>query len=251
MADFKKIIEHPEHQSIIDKLLMGEKPSDIASYLKYKYDKPDENHLRLSASLLDQFLKTYLNASEFVDKLVKDSKSNSLDKQIPASLLNNSTWQERIANLADDKINIEKKLIQHMELLERRMEQIYDKIQENPGNTKLDYVLTKYFELSSIHMEKIDKIVNKSPDQRIEHTYSVQMISEHSNAIQEALRKVISRLPPEQSFEIMQMLNEELSSLKTSAPQVLTPKMISKEVEIIDSKIEKLEKEFTAEFEDE
>ena len=44
---------------------------------------------------------------------------------------------------------------------QRHYEQIFDKIQENPGSTKLDYVMTKYFELSTMLLEKADKIINK------------------------------------------------------------------------------------------
>lgn len=214
MADFSKLLDHPEHQKIIDKLLSGETPKEVSQYLKLKYDKPDENHLRLSASLLSEFQSKWMDAGDFISNLVKDEKSGKLDKQIAKSLLNNESWKERIEKLADDEIDIKKKIVQLNHVLEARAEQIFDKIQENPGSTKLDYVLTKYFELYMNLIEKIDKIVNGTPDQRIEHTYTVQMVEDHSIAFQEAIKRVLQRLDPEMTSIFMDTLYEEMEKMR-------------------------------------
>lgn len=244
MADYKKILDHPEVQGIIDKLMMGETPKDVSSYLKHKYDKPDENHLRLSASLLDKFLKNYCNTSDFMNKMVKDEKNGALDKQIADSLLNNKTWKERLANLTDEKIDIEKRLIQQIHIMDVRAEQIFDKIQENPGSTKLDYVMTKYFELSTMLLEKADKIINKAPDQRIEHVHTVQMVEQQSAVFQNAIRRVIARLEPDRANEFMELLAEEMSELKS--PQLEAPVTVAssqKEVTKVEEKALELDKD--------
>ena len=218
MVDYKKILDHPEVQGIIDKLMMGETPKDVSSYLKHKYTKPDENHLRLSVSLLDQFVKNYCNTSDFMTKMIKDEKNGALDKQIAKSLLNNKTWKERLAELADDKIDVERRLVQQIHMMDIRAEQIFDKIQENPGSVKLDFVMTKYFELSTMILEKADKIINKSPDQRIEHIHTVQMVEQQTTALQNAIRRVIGRLEPDRASEFMQLLSEELSTVSLPTP---------------------------------
>src|SRR5690606_17698339 len=102
---FNKLLEHPEHQKIIDKLLSGESTKEVSQYLKLKYDKPDENHLRLSTALLDEFKKKWMDAGDFIAKIVHDEKAGKLDKQIAQSLLNNNTWKERVATLADEEID--------------------------------------------------------------------------------------------------------------------------------------------------
>lgn len=243
MADYKKILDHPEVQGIIDKLMMGEKPKEVSAYLKHKYSKPDENHLRLSASLLEQFVKNYCNTSDFMTKMVNDEKSGKLDKQIADSLLNNATWKERLAELADDKIDVEKKLIQQIHMMDVRAEQIFDKIQENPGSTKLDYVMTKYFELSTTLLEKADKIINKSPDQRIEHVHTVQMVEEQSAALQNAIRRVIARLDPDRANEFMELLGEELSNVSVPVETQVTLPEAKKEVFKIEDKAASLDAE--------
>lgn len=245
MADFKKILEHPENQTVIDKLLMGGTPKEVCEYLGAKFSKPDEKHLRLSESLLKEFKKQYCDTGKFLDKIVKDEKSGALDKQITQSLLNTTSWKERVAELADDKIDLERKIIEQMSMLEQRQEQIYDKIQQNPENVKLDYVMTKYFELSAMLIERADKVINKAPDQRIEHTYTVKMVEEQSVILQEAIRRVISRLDPHLASTFMDMLSEEMSDLKS--PNDVAPVTINaanKELSKIDAKVKVLDAKF-------
>lgn len=245
MADFKKILDHPEVQGIIDKLMMGDSPKDVSVYLKNKYDKPDENHLRLAASLLEQFVKNYCNTSDFLDKIVKDEKNGALDKTIAKSLINNQTWQDRLANLADDKIDIEKRLLQQLHLMDVRAEQIFDKIQENPGSTKLDYVLTKYFELSTMLLEKADRIINKTPDQRIEHIHSVQVVEQHSTILQEAIRRAIARLDPDLASDVMDMITQEFDALKPPNNNPIPIDKAKKEVIKLEAKAELFDEEIS------
>ncbi len=244
-SEFNKLLQHPECEKIVNKLGSGDTPKEISAYLKHKYSKPDENHLRLSASLLEDFQKSYGSASDFMEKIIRDEKSGALDKDIAQSLLNNKTWKERLATVIDEKVNVEKKLIDQLHMMDQRQEQIFDKIQENPGNTKLDYMLTKYFELNMALIEKIDKIVNKSPDQRIEHTYTVQMVEQQSVALQEAIKKVIGRLEPEMASLFMEMLAQEMAKLKapTDVP-VQTFNAIKKDVAKFEERGAKLDEKF-------
>jgi hypothetical protein len=45
-----------------------------------------------------------------------------------------------------------------IKILEARAEQVFDKIQENPGSAKADYVLIKYFELMETMIDKVGSI---------------------------------------------------------------------------------------------
>ncbi len=74
--------------------------------------------------------------------------------------------------------------------------------------------MVKYFDLLFQAIEKADKVINERPDQRIEHTYTVQMVEQHSVAFQEAIRDLLLELGPEQSARFMELLNERLTDLK-------------------------------------
>jgi hypothetical protein len=214
MSDFKKILDHPEKQKIIDKLVGGDSPKDVAQYLKIKYSDDDQKHLRVPASLLKEFADKHLDQCGFLNKVIKADRNGKLDSKIAESLVNNETWKDRLARYADREIDLKDKILQMLHMLEIRSEQLFDKIQENPGGIKIDYVMAKYFDLLFIAIEKADKIVNERPDQLIEHTYTVQMVEEYSVAIQEAIREVLLEMGPEHSARFMELLNAKLSGIK-------------------------------------
>ena len=51
-----------------------------------------------------------------------------------------------------------KKIAEQLSLLEERTEMLYQKVEENPGDTKLDYALQKQFELLANAQEKLEKM---------------------------------------------------------------------------------------------
>lgn len=214
MTDFKKILDHPEKQLIISKLCSGDSPKSIAIYLKNKYSKPDENHLRIGISLLEEFVNKYGAKYGFIKTIAKEDISSKLDKEIAQSLLNNQEWRDRVASVTDEEINLRQKLGKILTILEVRAEQLFDKIQENPGDVKKDYVFDKIMNTLLLAIDRIDKIQNNRPDIKIEHTYTVQMVEQHTAAFQDAIRKVLQRMSPEFAIMFMEYLNEEMTSMR-------------------------------------
>jgi hypothetical protein len=213
MADFKKLLDHPEKQTIITKLTSGESPKVVSAYLKDKYQKPDESHLRLSVNLLQEFLDTYADHHGYVQKVIKNEYDSKLDKKIAESLLNNKEWKQRLEESAGKHIDFKERLANLLTIIEARTEQIFDLIQSNPESTKTDYVFTKYLEILMMVIEKGDKLFNDKPDIRIEHSYTVQMVEQQSIAFQEAIRRVLERLGPELTYTFMDLLREEMSKI--------------------------------------
>jgi hypothetical protein len=214
MADLKKLLDHPEKQGIITRLVSGETPKAVAAYLKTKYSKPDENHLRLPATTMKEFIDTYGDHYGFIKKIVKDDRDGKLDKQVSESLLANKDWKDYLEEVRDEDIDFRRKWMNLIKMLEVRLEQVFDKIQENPGNTKPDYVMEKYINTWMQVLEKADKMINERPDVRIEHSYTVQMVEQQTVAFQEAIRRVLERFEPELAAKFVEMLHEELAALK-------------------------------------
>ena len=251
-ADFSKIIDHPEKKEIITKLVNGDSPKLVARYLKDKFSKPDEAHLRVPATMLQEFLDSYANHHGYVKKIVQRSADSKLDKRIHDSLLDTRAWRERLENTLDKEINYIDKLDGVLTILETRAEQRFDMMQSDPESTKTDYVFTKYMELLMMAIEKGDKIRNDRPDVKIEHTYTVQMVEQQSVAFQEAIRRVLERLGPEYASTFMDLLSEEMSKISPKdidpTPPPQTPKQIEKERKSID-KLETQVAEFDKELE--
>lgn len=228
MADFKKLLDHPEKQKIINKLLSGDLPKDVAQYLKLKYTKDDETHLRLSINLLQEFKTKHLDKAGFLQKIVQADQDGKLDKAIAESLLANKEWKDRLAEYIDDEIDLKKEIRDLLHILKARAEQVFDKIQESPGNIKLDYVMAKYFELLGNVIEKADKIINERPDQRIEHTHTVQVVEEYSIVLQETIRELLLRMGPEYSATFMEMLADKMNKLKNPSDGAVSIQALGK-----------------------
>lgn len=255
-VDFTKILDHPEKTTIISKLVSGVDPKVVSNYLKDKYPKPDESHLRIPSTVLKEFVDTYGDHSGHVKKIIQRDADSKIDKRIAESLMDTRAWRERVVEGVKKEVNYLDKLDHVLTILETRAEQIFDMIQSDPENTRTDYVFTKYLELLMLAIEKADKIKNDRPDVKIEHTYTVQMVEQHSIAFQNAIKRMLERLGPEYASVFMSLLNEELSKLTPvdlglAAP---TKKEIEKEKQSLDKlsvKVDEFDQKFLEEYKDE
>jgi hypothetical protein len=123
-------------------------------------------------------------------------------------------------------------------MISARMEQVFDKIQQNPENMKPDYALIKWCEMMLNFSEKYDKIVNHSPDKVIQHNITMQTIDNYTIIFQEAIKDVLLDMEPEFAFLFMEKLNDKLLTLKPPQNEVLTPEKRLKEINTLSLKIE-------------
>jgi len=238
MGDFSKITNHPDKKDIISKLIRGDNPKVVSKYLKDQYSKPEEAHLRVPASLLQEFRDKYADTGEFAKKVFNRQSNSKLDKKIAESLLDNRTWKERVNESIDKEIDYMDHLDRLLVALEIRTEQLFDLIQQDPENTRTDYIFTKYSEILMLLLEKADKIRNDKPDIKIEHTYTVQMVEQQTVAFQEAIRRVLERMNPEISSIFLDLLNEEMGNIK---PQEINPLPAPRRLEKEKSELDKLD----------
>lgn len=240
MADFSKLLDHPEKTDIISKLLSGESSKVVSTYLKDKYSKPDEAHLRIPANTLQEFLDEYGSHHGFVKKVLQKNADSKMEKQMAASLMDNRVWKDRVIEGIEKEINYIDELNGLITIVRARAEQMFDMIQADPEDSRKDYVFTKYIELMMMVVEKADKIKNDRPDVRIEHTYTVQMVEQQSFAFQEAIRRVLERMGPEYSSLFMDLLKEEMGKMDVKQINPVPPAPTAKELEKEKESLEKL-----------
>jgi hypothetical protein len=245
MTDFSKLLTHPDKIEIVDKLINGDKPKDVATYLKLKYSAPNQKHLVLSATLLQEFVDSKLDLYGQLDKDIKDYKDGKFKyKEMSESLVNNRTYQQRLAELADVEIDLKKTFERMIKLMEQRFEQIFDRTQMNPTTTKNDHVLVKIHDSLMLAIDKYDKHINNRPDQVIQHNHSVQLLDQSINVFQDAVREVLVELSPEEASRFMELLSDKLEKLKKPAepkPAVRfsDSKQLAKAVDAIEAEFEK------------
>lgn len=246
--DFSRIIEHPLSEEIVDKLVHGVKPKDVSDWLKLKFPEKDQSHLRLPAKLLKDFADSSLDLYETLRQDIHKAKTDeNMERKVTSALRNNKTYQERMVEIADEEIDI-KKIVQEVAFMIReRAIQVFDKIQENPSNTKPDHVLIKWFEVLLNSLEKVDKIVHNSPDQIIQHNVTVQVMDQYMDVLQGAVRETLEELDSETAFIFMDKLNQKMDNLEL--PEELKPKKSlsqterKKQTEILTGKIESFKDE--------
>lgn len=247
-ASFAKLLNHPDKQRIIEKLVNGDPAKTVSEYLKVKYDGPDQAHLRISAAVLSDFKNQFMDRYQFLNKMVKEEEQGKLNKKVFDSLLDNKAWRERIADFADKEIDLKRTVQQVIHVLMARAEQVYDAIQTNPKLIKHDYALIKYFSTILDAVEKADKVVNERPDTLIQNNISISVIEQQSVMLQEAIREVLVEMDPELSAYFMDRLTEKMSQLESEQQPIKhTDKSLDKNMDkfkkMLPADIEDLEAE--------
>jgi hypothetical protein len=221
-VNFDKLLSHPDCEEIISKLVSGIQPKDISEYLKIKYQGKEEQHLRLSAASLKEFIESNLDFYATLNNDIKAVKNGTIDtKKISTALKNNKTYQERMLEAVDEEIDIKKMFKSIYVLLNARVEQYFDKMMLNPENLKPDYGLLKYFEQMMNYCEKYDKVVMKSPDQIIQHNVTVQVMDQYVMVMQDSIRQTLAEMDADAANLFMERFNENLSKLQL--PEGLQP----------------------------
>lgn len=242
--DFSNILSHPDKEEIISKLLTGTDPKDVNQWLKLRYADKSQAHLRLSVKSLQDFSKSqyvdyYNQYTQEITTAVHTGQIDKLDKKVADSLLNNKTVRERLAEHAGKEIDVRERFLSLDLLIRDRIEQVFDKIQENPGGWKGDYVFIKYVEQYLKLIENYDKQINNRPDQIIQHTHTVQYINQQTAAIQEAIREVLAAYDPEMAIFLMEKITEKLTNVKAPVEIVQGPEDRLAEIKVLEEAISK------------
>lgn len=223
VADFSKLLNHPDKDEIVSKLMTGVSPKQVADWLKLKYADKEQSHLRISSNNLKDFTDNNLDLYSQLRNDIEgiSSGQKAPPKEIAESLKNNKTYQERLIDLADKEIDIKQIIKETVMMVRARAIQVFDKIQSNPENTKPDYTLIKWFETLINAAEKYDKIVNESPDMIVEHKVTMEIVENRLAIFQEAVRETALELDPEIAFLFMDNLTRKLEALQEPQIQVL------------------------------
>jgi cobalamin biosynthesis Co2+ chelatase CbiK len=235
VADFSKILSHPDKDEIISKLVTGIKPRDVSDWLKLKYSDKEQGHLRVSSKILQDFVENNLDLYNVLQNDISGVKQNK--KEISDSLKNNKTYQERIVEIADKELDIKRLLIETGHIIRQRVEQVFDKIQENPQNFKPDYTLIKWLETLLNFTDRYQKIVNEAPDTVVQHNINIQLVEQHTIMLQDAIRETMAEIDSDMSFRFLEKLNSKMATLKSPEAQILSQDKKLLEAQIISSKI--------------
>ena len=220
------ILQHPDKDELISKLLQGISPEDIHNNLQIRYQDIDKK-LIVPIKTLDNFKKNSLNIYKTIqDDLRKTSTALvRSDGDLQLTLQNNPTYRKTLEKLANNELDIKTMLATMIMATETRVAQIFDQIQSDPDNvnTRTERLFNEYLDRLQSAIEKWQKYIIQSPDQIVQHNVSIQHIDNQMSVFHNAITKVLSQMDIESSLLFMSLYKEELEKLQASAEPQITP----------------------------
>jgi hypothetical protein len=242
---YKKILEHPDREEIINKLSLGLPVNDIHDWLKSKYTVVGDAKLVLSEKILKAFQHSYLDFYRDVESDLAKTKSaltagnvDQLDLVVKSSPAYKDAMLKTIGTEYDIRQTIKTLALN----IETRLAQIFDTVQEDPRNinTKIDRLLIDYTEVFGNLLEKIYKFTEQQPDQVIQHNVTLQVVDQHISVFHDVIKKVLSQMDLETSLYFMEVFNDEFGKLKMPIAEAApTQEMKMAEVKLLNETINK------------
>lgn len=216
---YKKILEHPDKDEVISKLMIGQPPEDIHDWLKAKYTNVSEKKFVLSESILKSFQTNYLNFYEDVLKDIQKTKtaiSTETTDSLELAVKNNPAYEDAMVKLASGELNVDQMMAKMAINVETRISQIFDAIQEDPNNinTKIDRLLVDYAEMFGNVLDKYYKWKESQANQVIHHNVTLQVVDQHISVFHDVIKEVLSQMDLETSLYFMEVFNEKMAKLR-------------------------------------
>jgi hypothetical protein len=217
---YKKILEHPDKDEIISKLVIGSSASDINDWLKYKYTNVSEAKFVLSEKNIKSFQNTYLDFyNDMLQDLskVKGALATNTQDQLELAVKSNPSYKDALLKVANNELDIDTIMARLAINIESRVSQIYDIVQDNPLdiNTKIERVLIEYVDALGGLLDKYHKWKeSRMPDQIVQHNVTLQVVDQHISVFHDVIKEVLSQMDLETSMYFLEVFNEKMSKLK-------------------------------------
>src|SRR5258708_1439300 len=240
----KKIMDHPDSQEILTKLIAEVSSSDISEWLCAKY-LDNEKKFRFSKKEIDLFKDNYLDFYTIIRNDVASVKLGSAEDQLNIELQKSPEYHKALEKYIDNEVDIKttiKKMIVNIEL---RASQVFDSIQNDQENTKGDRILIEWFNTLVTVLEKYNDIVNFTPEQiNIQNNIIIQLVDNNLHLVSNIIKEFLSKPDYNTSLLFIEMFNEEMKKLKGPDDKIILPqevRMVEAKVlnETIRSKLEK------------
>ena len=240
----KKILDHPDKDEIISKLVIGISSQDISDWLKSKYTNVSESRFVINEKNIKSFQENYLDIYNLIQEDMAKTKvavQSSTEDQLLLSVRNNSAYKNKMLELADKEIDVRKIISNLCIAIENRLAQVFDQIQEDPTNinTKIDRLLIDYTEVLGNILEKYYKFT-EAPSQIVQHNVTLQVVDQHISVFHDVIKDVLSQMDLETSLYFMEVFNQKMEKLKTpEKPQDLNTDMKLAEAKLLNETINK------------
>lgn len=236
-----QVLDHPNKDEILSKLIIGTTCADINEWLDAKYGALGNKSLVISASGLSKFKDEYLEYTvRLRDDLTKmQSKIRNPETEVNLALADNKDYENKLVKHLDREIDIKNRMIDMFEMANERLAQINANIQQNPGSFKADRYMIDWFDKIGMFLEKYHKIVLAVPETTVQHNITLNVVDQHATALQNAIKRTLSQFDPEISLKFMEAITDELSVLKETKEGFLPLEDRYIEAQLLDEEVNK------------
>jgi len=211
----QKILDHPDRDEIIAKLVAGVAVSDIHEWLDSKYESVGEKKFALSAKIITTFQKDYLDFYNTIREDLMKTKSVSASEALMTEVQGSVTYKKALETYLNSEVDIRLMVKQALAAIEFRTAQVFDQIQDDPQNVKIDRTLIEWFNTLSVLMEKYDGIQNGNIENiNIQNNINIQVVDKHINIIYDIIKEILTRLDYDTSLMFIDMFNDAMEKLE-------------------------------------
>lgn len=235
MAPRNKILNHPDKNEIMKKLANGEPVRVIADWLKKKYPKRGEAHLRPSHTTIQKFKKEDMNLHGQVLQDVKEAKASTtmhwVKKQEKIDKMKRSSaYQELIEEAAQKEVDTQEKILNVFTLIEHRLESIFNAIQSADFiDHKLEKDMMSYLNLLLSTVDK-HKVYIEGHNQVSDTNINVTVVNDQILLLREALRQTLHAQDPSIAIMLMEKINYMSKDLNYSSEESQSTIYMSKQL---------------------
>lgn len=224
----KKIIDHPDKDEFISKLVMGFSPKDVHDWLKSKYTNVSEAKFVISEKSIKSFQENYLEVYNIIQEDLAKTKlavASSTEDNLEFAVNNSQAYKDIMLRTANEELDIRKIVKNLCVAIETRLGQVFDEIQEDPRNinTKIDRIFMEYAETLGNLLEKYYKFTESPADQVIQHNVTLQVVDQHITVFHDVIKEVLSQMDFETSLYFMEVFNDKMSKLKPPVEKTIAP----------------------------
>ena len=194
----KKVLNHPDKEDMIKRLLGGDSVKEVERWLKEKY--PRSKRLHVSYMTLQKFRAEHLNLKGDVLGDIKNRRTEldkeALEAETKMVIQNSSAYQKKIEEIAEGKLDVSKRLLEMDSLINSRLEFYYNLL-ENGGTLREDKIFIEYINTMKGLMQDWKKYVEGVADKRIEHNININVVNEQARILKETVIDVLTEISPE------------------------------------------------------
>lgn len=192
-----KVLNHPDKEKIIEKLLSGESVKEIESWLEKKY--PRSKRLHISYMTLQKFRSENLNIKGDVLEDIKNKKTEidkkNLEIETKMIVQSSNAYQKKIDEIASSELDVTRRLLEMDRLVNSRIE-YYFNLLETGGSIKEDRIFLEYVNTMKSLMQDWKKYIEGVADKKIEHNININVVNEQAKILKETILEILREMDP-------------------------------------------------------